>query len=221
MKNSIDIIMLLLILHAWLVSSNKCLPFGTFLGSNLEVKAFSNCHNNSLSIDLNYHADIVTGLKYQSVEYARRWLIQVKNLAFKSIPCASDIYHLNSFYDISSGESIPLYRIPNGSFCKPNEGSLLIYKRTKKNPIGHVAIITYVGNDHISVSEQDWGNQMWSGDYSRNITMNSVDSKYYVVDNNNKILGWMSIKNKGLCVDNKCQTCPKEYKGEESACLYE
>ena len=59
----------------------------------------------------------------------------------------------------SNSEPIKLFRIPNGSFCAPAIGSLLIYNKTKEAPYGHVAIITGVEKDFIQVSEQNFDNE--------------------------------------------------------------
>ena len=47
-------------------------PFGTVLGSNNNVEAYSNSNSDCITNFDNYLSDIYTGMKYQCVEYSRR-----------------------------------------------------------------------------------------------------------------------------------------------------
>lgn len=68
---------------------------------------------------------------------------------------------------------------------------MLVYKRGGSDiPYGHVAIITDVTSTSIKVAEQNWNNDYWPGDYSRELKFNSSIEDYFVVDDY-EIFGWM------------------------------
>ena len=69
--------------------------FGEIIGiTDQGVIAFSNENSNHQA---NYYQGIYTGLKYECVEFVRRWLIIVYNITFDSVDHAKDIYNLNYF----------------------------------------------------------------------------------------------------------------------------
>ena len=139
-------------------------PFGTILGKNNEVIAYSNnggdLNPEGYHYD-NYIEDIFSGLKYECVEYSRRWLISVKNLTFPALPCASDIWHLEQVSDIYSENAVKLNRIQNGAKCPPEPGDLLIYAKNPSAPYGHVAVVIGVEKNYIKIAEQNWDNDFW------------------------------------------------------------
>jgi glutathionylspermidine amidase/synthetase len=145
---NLDYNMRLFILVVFAVVYSQQPPaFGTLLGSYQGVDAYSNFRSETNGINYeyeNYQDGIYTGLKYECVEYARRFLITRKNLTFESLPCALDIWHLNFLLDINTENQVLLKRIQNGSKCEPIEGDLLIYRKNSIAEYGHVAIITEV-----------------------------------------------------------------------------
>lgn len=199
----------LIIIHSVLCQE----PFGTILGKNKEVIAYSNNAADSNPQDYhydNYINDIFSGLKYECVEYARRWLISVKNLTFPALPCASDIWHLNQVSDIYSENSVKLLRIQNGAKCPPEPGDLLIYAKNPTAPYGHVAVVVSVGKDYIKIAEQNWDNEIWPGDYARKVKVVKAVHEVFVVDEGYAVTGWMRYQDQGVkdeCVDKKCETC--------------
>ncbi len=69
--------------------------FGEIIGiTDQGVIAFSNENSNHQA---NYYQGIYTGLKYECVEFVRRWLIIVYGITFESVDHAKDIYNLNYF----------------------------------------------------------------------------------------------------------------------------
>ena len=55
------------------------------------------------------------GAKWQCVEFARRWLIEVKGHTFPSIGMAYTIFDLTYLIRLADDAHIPLERIPNGN----------------------------------------------------------------------------------------------------------
>ena len=182
---------------------------GAELGSNSGVVSYCNEGATVESSTDNYFDGIYTGTKWQCVEYARRWLIMTQNLTFVGVKCASDIWHLNSLENPYDSQITSLYRIQNGSKCKPNPGDILIYKRAKITPVGHVAIITEVQSSSVKIAEQNWDSQLWPGDYSRALKLVEIDRDYFILDDDYVVIGWLAYKNKheAFCFDYKCRTC--------------
>jgi len=120
-----------------------------------------------------YIHGIYTGLKGQCVEYARRWLIQIKKCTFESIPAAIDLWDMTHVTRLD-GTLLPFLSIPYTE--TPLVGDLLIYKRHETIPHGHVAVVVGVYDKSIFLAEQNWSKHEWTG-YSRYIDMDSVQSQ--------------------------------------------
>ena len=169
--------------------------FGVVLGANKGVEGFSN-RKSKFFPGRNFVNNRFTGIKYQCVEFARRWLICVKGLSFQDVSCACDIWKLRSLENINTSESVPLVPIPNGSPYPPRTGALLIYKRRFLLPFGHVAIITEVNTreNYIRIAEQNEDDNYWPGDYSRQLRLNIEDNNYHIIDKYS-LYGWMCYEN--------------------------
>lgn len=183
-------------------------PFGTVLGSYEGVEAFSNGSDKYFSREQNFSEEVFTGIKYQCVEYARRWLIQVKGLSFHSIPMAADIWTLKYFTQLKTDKLIPLYKFPNGSPTPPKEGTVLIWHRNEDCPPGHVAIIAGVHADaeggYVRVAEQNLENDYWPGNYARELPLVYKEGGYYIEDED-PIIGWMEVDEAKLADDTQIE----------------
>ena len=116
------------------------------------VEVYSN--KNSLH-DVEYIMyGLYTGVKWQCVEFARRFLIQVKGVTFDSIPNAFQIFDLPYFKNLI-GIKIPINKYKNGSYYPPKKYSLLIWKSNTENKSGHVAVVTNIGLDWIEITQQN------------------------------------------------------------------
>ena len=205
-------------------------PFGTLLGENDGVIGYSNGNSDHISNETSTIGSrsyqIYSGMKWQCVEYARRWIISRRLLTFGSVDCASDIWHLNSVSSIKANDfnkALPLNRVPNGSTCRPKIGNLLIYKRTEvEAPYGHIAIITMVEENQVLVSEQNWSNDYWPGDYARKVPLRVDDGVYTLTDEDDMpILGWMVYGyHNSTCFDVECETCSKPTTDPNDNCSY-
>ena len=179
-------------------------PFGTNLGSNNNVIGYSNLNSDFVSNNDSYisvtlstkeEQPIFTGMQWQCVEYARRWLIINKNLTFESIDNAYQIWNIPNLISSTNSSTYPLYQVPNGSKCPPAVGNILIYSYAKNNPTGHVAIITEVDTEFIKVSEQNWDNNYWPGDYARIINFTHSNETYQLYTEGYPIHGWLVYEN--------------------------
>jgi glutathionylspermidine amidase/synthetase len=159
--------------------------FGTILGNTKEgVIAYSSYYENNIR-EKNYINGIFTGIKWQCVEFARRYLIQVNNITFDAVDNAYDIFNLNNFKTLNS-VNIPIQKYSNGSNILPHIGSLIIWsKDVDIKETGHVAVVTDVTKNYIKIAEQNYDNK----NYSRKIYINNniLDSMH--------LLGWINYKN--------------------------
>jgi len=117
----------------------------------------------------NYVNGHFTGLKWQCVEYARRWLITVKGATFEKVNNATDIWSLQKATLLDSTKvdfiNAPITEIPPiGAF-----------------PKGHVAVVVKVHpNGEVDVAEQNYSNK-WQGIRRVNVKKENV-------------IGWKIIK---------------------------
>ena len=181
-------------------STNKCItPFGKELGQNDGVQAFSNCRSecvkpvpNKISAkEVGATEDVFSGITWQCVEYARRWWILERGIAFGSIDTADEIYLLKDAKRIKDGAKINLKSEANASIYAPEVGSLLIYKKQPINPnfqYGHVAVVVGVNlnKGYIDVAEENYDNKPWSvpNKYARRLAIELKEGKYTVYDIN-------------------------------------
>ena len=70
-------------------------PFGKILGTSPSgVTAYSNCSNQCVNPEPQFTNEIFTGIKWQCVEYARRWLLVNKQVVYGDVDIAEDIWNL-------------------------------------------------------------------------------------------------------------------------------
>lgn len=171
--------------------SNCATPFGERLGVALgNVPAYSNCNAECVVFDPNTLNGTFTGIKWQCVEFARRWLLAEKGTVFEDVDTASDLWgKVQSLIRISDGKRIPLDNYLNGSSEPPRVGDLLIYAREYFDT-GHVAVVTKVElkNGALELAEQNFINQKWPGAYARQVGLVQRAGRHWVLDA--YVLGW-------------------------------
>ena len=123
----------------------------------------------------NYVNGQYTGLKWECVEYARRWFIQVRGITFEDVATAEDLWKLKT----AKAKSKKI-AFTNGKGIPP-VGALLIYRKTNKAPYGHVAVVVKVNRVTVDIAEQNYSLKKWKG-YSRRIHMTDPD-----------IIGWKMV----------------------------
>lgn len=139
--NSIRMKMLLFVVavlsSCFLVTTSKvdaAEPFETPLGSFNGVAAYSNCDNdcvecNNFCQSLNYVNGIYVGIKWQCVEYVRRYYLLIYGLDLASMHRGN----ANTFYDNATNMGLDSHI--NGGSNKPQTGDILV---SNGGSYGHV-----------------------------------------------------------------------------------
>ncbi|MEN8205953.1 MAG: CHAP domain-containing protein [Pseudomonadota bacterium] len=131
-----------------------------------------------------------TGLKWQCVEYARRWLLIKRGAVFDDVEIAADIWNkIDHLTQVSDQTVIPLIGHLNGSDQLPGVGDLLVYANALYGT-GHVAVIISVDpkENLIKVGEQNFNNRHWPASHARQIDYIKKDDGYWILDP--FIIGW-------------------------------
>lgn len=158
------------------------------IGKYQNVKSYEYVIHKPYRKDKNYilisEIPIYTGIKWECVEYIRRFFIKNYLLTFKNVKNALDMTSLKYFYSIFDNSiKIPVYFIPysrkNILSIRKNDIIIFSYKNT-----GHVALVTKPLNkrNRIEIVEQNWEKEWESPNYSRMI--NVYDQT---------IIGWLTF----------------------------
>lgn len=179
-------------------------PFGSVIGRAHDVTARSNCNGNftsnfTNSINVSCRS-VFTGLEWQCVEYARRFLIRRRNVTFGSVVGASDIWNMRFVRSVVSSRRYPFLQFANGvAGTPPAIGDLIIYPIQPGGfPFGHVAVVVGVSATTVEVAEQNWSSHLWpniANNYSRQLLLNTTTQSgrvaYAVLDPEEyEIAGW-------------------------------
>lgn len=165
-------------------------PYGSVLGVAGGVPVYSNCSAKCVDRQPMKVHGVFTGIKWQCVEYARRWLLRHKGAVFASVNVAADIWtKIHYLQRVNHKGRIALQNYPNGSRRPPSVGDLLIYARAYLGT-GHVAVVTHVNlaSHVVDVAEQNYLNMKYAGHYARRITVIERNHRYWVLDP--YLLGW-------------------------------
>ncbi|CAF1206463.1 unnamed protein product [Rotaria magnacalcarata] len=160
--------------------------------ASTNVPAYSN--HGTYSFRENYLYGVYTGVQWQCVEFARRWLLLRKSCIFSDIDIASNIWKNISYVErVTDGKKFRLIAHPNGSSKMPQKNSFLIYPRTRRMPVGHIAVITDVDQNYVYIAEQNHEFHYWSTDYARRAPIIVTHGGYYI-DDDYELYGWMEIE---------------------------
>ncbi|RHY20115.1 hypothetical protein DYB25_003031 [Aphanomyces astaci] len=149
---------------------------GAVLGSYKGVEGYNNNYKNNPHAEhddydgSNFLNGVCTGMKWQCVEYARRYWIVNHGIVLPSLSWAAHIWdrvtHASRLGDFAI---VPLLKFPNFGTEKPVVGDLLVYKSTPSQWVGHVAVVADVvtkegGTLALYVAEQNMHNdKLWAG----------------------------------------------------------
>jgi hypothetical protein len=182
-------------------------PFGNIIGKDFYGITAYSCHtkdNNEIRNEKSYiFKNIFSGIKWECVEFIRRWMIIRYSITFQELDNAYSIFDLPyiRFTNLITGENIPYIKYNNGSIGNllPNKGSIIIWDKFGEHPYGHCAVVSQLDNSFIYISEQNWHNKKWQNFYSRKIQYKiGMGNSITLIDNNEfnvPILGWISLEN--------------------------
>ncbi|CAF3771779.1 unnamed protein product [Rotaria sordida] len=175
---------------------NETAPYNQIQGiASINVPAYSNGDEDFFSVEEHYLHGVYMGIKWQCVEYARRWLFMRKQCIYHNVRHAADMFtNLKSIERVTDGKHFPLKTYPNCSPHEPQADSILIFSRTEDQPFGHVAIICEVVPGFVRIAEQNQDSTYWPGDYARELRLIQKNDLYYIEDDENVITGWMEIE---------------------------
>lgn len=157
---------------------NKCnSSFNKLIGQYKQIKAFSNCNSECTNdedsgayieanqLD-NLKSRVYTGMRWQCVEFSRRYLVISKGVTFGSVDHAYQIFDLKNVIDIRTNESYNFVGYLNNGVDLPKQDDLIIFAKDSKNPHGHVAVAfnTVFINENegfLEIGEQNYTNDKW------------------------------------------------------------
>ena len=128
-------------------------------------------------IEYNFINSYFTGIKWECVEFVRRWYIQNYKITFMEIENAIDILDIKYFFSLKDGSRIKIKIIKTkDKDCLPEIGWIVIFKVSEEYPKGHVAIITFSDGDRIYISEQNYSDNWEDKQFSREIKWKSENT---------------------------------------------
>ncbi len=167
--------------------------YGKELGiSPAGIPSYSNCSAECVIFEPNHHQNVYTGIKWQCVEYARRWLLVEKGVVFGDVDIAADIWRMDNVVHPNNKQSLAFQSFVNGSNIKPQRGDLLIYGKDYLGT-GHVAVVVAIDdkNNVLQVAEQNFENSEWKKNYAREISFIEKDNRYWLLDA--YLVGWKRV----------------------------
>lgn len=200
-------------------------PFNKLIGQFNQVRAFSNCNSDCTNdedegayIEANQleglKSRIYTGMRWQCVEFSRRYLIISKGITYGSINHAYEIFDLNYAIDIRTNERKNFKGFLNDGLEIPKKDDLIIFAKDPKNVHGHVAVALNVvlineNEGFVEIGEQNYYNKKWEefNFYARRLLLerNKETKKWKLYDrsmlNQEKtedelnIIGWKRVDN--------------------------
>lgn len=162
----------------WATSKKDKIILGT---DNHRVVSYLNRHTHKPS----YYHNLFTGLEFECVEFARRWLITVKGYTFPPIESAFQIFDLSSVQSIHGYPDAEFSSIYPSNTTNIEIGDLLIFKKSEQYPHGHVSVVCDIDASNIYISEQNYSRNKWASYYSRKIAKSDLSSM--------DLLGWKRI----------------------------
>ncbi len=118
------------------------------------------------------------GLKWQCVEYIRRYYKDVLSHEFGTKGHAED-YFDSTIADGATNSIRGLTQYQNGSSRKPETGDLIVFwnnENNKSGGVGHVAIIASVSNDSVTIAQQNVGTK-----FTESITLTKTSNNKWVL----------------------------------------
>lgn len=173
--------------------------FGEIIGASYGVEAVNNTPEGFLSEELEHvlvdGKKVITGIKGQCVEYARRWLILRHFVYFSDVEYAKDIWSMPYGVSFKTGKLVPIHQYADQeAIYPPQVGDLIIYNEDMAPVTGHVAVVVNSDDTHVYVAEQNYTPGPWTDvAYSRKVPLKLDDQKKYSLDDTG-VMGWLRFR---------------------------
>ena len=167
--------------------------FGEKTGESFTgVPAYSNCQNACVNPTPNFVSGVYTGIKWQCVEYARRWLLVNQGVVYGDVDIAADIWNLDYVRTPHKENKFEFKGFVNGSMEVLQRGDLLIYSKEFYGT-GHVAVVLQVDTEQkrVLVGEQNFDNNKWEKQYARAIPYVMHNNGVWLLDS--YLIGWKRV----------------------------
>ncbi len=186
--------------------------FGAVLGESEGVEARSNCHSRCVdptpaTVAAGAREETYTGLRWQCVEYARRWWALRRGIVFASVDTADAMWsEIRRATHVRGGAPVVVQPLPDGGAAAPEVGDLLIYRASREDSrlrFGHVAVVVGVrpaargAEGSLELAEQNFTNARWSepAHHARRVRLVGRAGGWSVVDDavttGSPIRGWL------------------------------
>ncbi len=168
--------------------------WGEVLGEANGVRAYFNAGDtgnqgrNKLIKDGKEEYDF--GLRWQCVEFIRRYLHTVKGHAFEEKGHAKDYFN-EGVEDGGSYRGLRQYSndLKHGSQSRPQVHDLIVIKEARENGgVGHVAIVIDVADDYVTIAQQNVGTQFT--DTIKLSSINQGKDTHWKLDDA-RVYGWL------------------------------
>ncbi|MEE9438788.1 MAG: CHAP domain-containing protein [Saprospiraceae bacterium] len=127
------------------------------------------------------------GLKYQCVEYVKRYFYEVHNHKMpNSYGHAKDLFDID-LADVAYNADRGLTQYRNTRYEKPQIGDMVVYNASPENPFGHTGIICEMGQYHIVMMQQNFGTKT-----RQKLTLAEFQGIYTIADYD--VLGWLRFE---------------------------
>lgn len=161
-------------------------PFGTNVGGFNGITIYSNGDPNNVSSANNSSSGVITGMKWQCVEFVRRYYLEVFKINLRPLYAGGNA---NTWYD--HADDMHLAKYANGSASNPRIGDIMV---SAGGPSGHIAIVSSVSDNQVCVVEQNFHNDSRDADGSHCMSMSGNASSGYSVSgfsSSYAIQGWL------------------------------
>jgi len=129
------------------------------------------------------------GLKYQCVEFVKRYYYQFYNHKMPDTYGNAKDFFNSSILDGQLNTQRSLIQYSNPSKWKPKIGDLIVMSGTLFNKYGHVAIVSNVEDDELEIIQQNPGPFSSSRE-----TFGIVETNGLWTIKNDRIMGWLRMK---------------------------
>jgi hypothetical protein len=149
------------------------------------------------------------GVRWQCVEYARRWLMTAAGHTFDDCPTAAHMFGMRDAVRLSDGARVAWDCVPNGSGperARPTAGCLLIWHaRGHFVGTGHVAVVTVATDTYVRVAEQNFDDRYWPAgrEWARElpVTVDAATGAYTIGERvDGEVCGWMQLADASAAV---------------------